>query len=73
MHPDTVPAARDQAADWGVGVFDACVGGGADNARAGSLTVLAGGLADLPPPARELRGVYEELVIDAGGSERARR
>ena len=44
VHPDTVLAARDMAAEWGVSVFDACVAGGADNARAGSLTVLAGGL-----------------------------
>ena len=66
VHPDTVLAARDQAAEWDVSVFDACVAGGADNARAGSLTVLAGGLADMPPEARGLLDVYAATLIDAG-------
>ena len=66
VHPDTVVAARDRTADWGVAVFDACVAGGAENARAGSLTVLAGGLTEMPLAARELLDVYAELVIDAG-------
>ena len=66
VHPDTVLAARDRAAEWGVEVFDACVAGGADNARAGNLTVLAGGLADMGPAARQLLEVYAGTVIDAG-------
>ena len=66
VHPDTVLAAREVAAGWGVSVFDACVAGGADNARAGSLTMLAGGLAEMPAAARGLLDVYGELVIDAG-------
>ena len=66
VHPDTVLAARDTAAEWGVAVFDACVAGGADNARGGSLTVLAGGLADMPATARELLDVYAGKIIDAG-------
>ncbi len=66
VHPDTVLAARDVAAEWGVPVFDACVAGGADNARAGSLTVLAGGLDDMPPAAREVLDVYAGTLIDAG-------
>ena len=66
VHPDTVLAARDQAADWGVSVFDACVAGGADKARAGSQTVLAGGLADMPTPALELLDIYADTIIDAG-------
>ena len=66
VHPDTVLEARDAAAEWGVAVFDACVAGGADNARAGSLTVLAGGLTGMPATARELLDLYGELVIDAG-------
>ena len=66
VHPDTVLAARDDAAEWGVPVFDACVAGGADNARAGSLTVLAGGLDDMPPAAREVLDVYAGTLIDAG-------
>ena len=66
VHPDTVLAARDAAAEWGVPVFDACVAGGADNARAGTLTVLAGGLDDMPPAAREVLDVYAGTLIDAG-------
>jgi 3-hydroxyisobutyrate dehydrogenase-like beta-hydroxyacid dehydrogenase len=66
VHPDTVLAARDVATEWGVPVFDACVAGGADNARAGNLTVLAGGLDEMPPAARELLDVYAGTLIDAG-------
>ena len=66
VHPETVLAARDTAAQWGVAVFDACVAGGADNARAGDQTVLVGGLADMPPPARRLLEVYAGKLIDAG-------
>ena len=66
VHPDTVLAARDVAAEWGVAVFDACVAGGADNARTGSLTVLAGGLDEMPPAAREVLSVYAGTLIDAG-------
>ena len=66
VHPDTVLAARDVAAEWGVSVFDACVAGGADNARAGTVTLLAGGLDEMPPAARELLDIYAGTVIDAG-------
>ena len=66
VHPDTVLAARDDAAEWGVPVFDACVAGGADNARTGSLTVLAGGLDEMPPAAREVLSVYAGTLIDGG-------
>ena len=66
VHPDTVLAARDAAAEWGVSVFDACVAGGADNARAGTQTVLVGGLDEMPPAARELLDVYAGTIIDAG-------
>ena len=66
VHPDTVLAARDVAAEWGVPVFDACVAGGADNARAGSLTVLAGGLGDMPPAACGVLDTYAGTLIDAG-------
>lgn len=66
VHPDTVLDARDVAAERGVPVFDACVAGGAGNARAGSLTVLAGGLGDMPPAARALLDIYAGTLIDAG-------
>ncbi|MCY3616415.1 MAG: NAD(P)-dependent oxidoreductase [Acidimicrobiaceae bacterium] len=66
VHPATVLAARAAATEWGVTVFDASVAGGAGNAREGNLTVLAGGLADMPPAARELLEVYAGTLIDAG-------
>ena len=66
VHPDTVLAARAAATDWGVAVFDASVAGGAGNAREGNLTVLAGGLADMPAAAREVLDVYAGTLIDAG-------
>ncbi len=66
VHPDTVLAARAAATEWGVAVFDACVAGGADNARAGTVTVLAGGLTDMPPAAREMLDIYAGTLIDAG-------
>ena len=66
VHPDTVLAARTAAAEWGVAVFDASVAGGADDARKGNLTVLAGGFADMPPAARELLKVYAGTLIDTG-------
>ncbi len=66
VHPDTVLAARDAAAEWGVALFDASVAGGPENARAGSLTVLAGGLAGMPSAARELLDAYAGTLIDAG-------
>ena len=66
VHPDTVRAAREEASGWGVPVFDACVAGGADNARAGSLTVLAGGLDEMPQAARALLDVSAGTLIDAG-------
>ena len=57
VDPHTVLRARDTAAEWGVAVFDACVAGGADIARSGNQTVLAGGLADMALDARELLDV----------------
>ena len=66
VHPDTVLAARDAAAEWGVPVFDACVAGGADSARAGSLTVLAGGLDEMPPAARAVLDACAGTLVDAG-------
>ena len=66
VHPDTVLAARAAASEWGVAVFDACVAGGADKARAGDQTVLAGALDDMPPAARMMLDVYAGTIIDAG-------
>ncbi len=66
VHPDTVLAARAAASEWGVAVFDACVAGGADKARAGDQTVLAGALDDMPPAARAMLDVYAGTIIDAG-------
>ena len=66
VHPDTIQAARDRAAAWGVPLFDACVAGGAASARTGDLILLAGGLGEMPGPARALLDVYAAHVIDAG-------
>ena len=66
VHPDTIRAARDRAASWGVPLFDACVAGGAASARTGDLILLAGGLGEMPGPARALLDVYAAHVIDAG-------
>lgn len=66
VHPDTIRAARDRAAAWGAPLFDACVAGGAASARTGDLILLAGGLGEMPGPARALLGVYAAHVIDAG-------
>ena len=66
VHPDTIRAARDRAASWGAPLFDACVAGGAASARTGDLILLAGGLSEMPGPARTLLGVYAAHVIDAG-------
>ena len=66
VHPDTIRAARHRAAAWGVPLFDACVAGGAASARTGDLILLAGGLGEMPGPARALLDVYAAHVIDAG-------
>ncbi len=66
VHPDTILAARDAAAPWGVAVFDACVAGGPDAALTGSQTVLAGGLAEMDDRVRGLLDTYAAKIIDAG-------
>ncbi len=64
--PEAVQAQAAAAQPWGGRVFDACVAGGAHNARAGTLAILAGGLADMGDQARELLEVYGSIVIDGG-------
>lgn len=66
VHPDTIRDARRRAAAWGAELFDACVAGGAASARTGDLILLAGGLNEMPGPARALLDVYAARVIDAG-------
>lgn len=66
VHPETVTAAHEVAAAWGVPLFDACVAGGDTQARAGTQTVLAGGVADMDDVTLELLEVYAKRVIDAG-------
>lgn len=66
VNPDTIRAARRRAAAWGAELFDACVAGGAASARTGDLILLAGGLGEMPGPARALLDVYAARVIDAG-------
>lgn len=66
VHPETMRSARETAAKWDVGVFDACIAGGAAAAEQGELVIFAGGLGDLPAPARALLEVYGSKIIDAG-------
>ncbi len=64
--PDTVIEARSLAAEWGSEVFDACVAGGAVQARTGSQTVLVGGLEEMPVDAVALLNIYADEIITAG-------
>lgn len=66
VHPDTMMWARDTAAEWGVPLFDACVAGGADNARAGTQMVLAGGVDEMPDVVSELLAIYARTIVAAG-------
>jgi 3-hydroxyisobutyrate dehydrogenase-like beta-hydroxyacid dehydrogenase len=59
-------AAVATAARWRVRVADAGVAGGERNARAGTQTLLVGGLAELDPAARALLEIYSETIIAAG-------
>ncbi len=66
VHPDTMVAARNTAAPWGVAVHDVCVAGGWDAAAAGDLTLFVGGADEMTPGVRDLLGVYGSNVIAAG-------
>jgi len=66
VHPDTMRAARDLAAPWGVAVHDANVAGGETAADDGTLVVFVGELGSLPPRAREVIEIYGDHIIDAG-------
>lgn len=66
VHPDTILEAQATAARWGVAVFDASVAGGDANARAGTQTMLVGGMADMNDATRGLIEIYGETIIDAG-------
>ena len=66
VHPDTIIEARHRTDQWGVALFDACVAGGAVQARAGMQTVLAGGLDEMDETALGLLDIYAEKIIDAG-------
>jgi 2-hydroxy-3-oxopropionate reductase len=66
VHPDTILEARATAARWGVPVFDASVAGGDANARAGTQTLLVGGMAEMNDATRALIEIYGETIIDAG-------
>lgn len=66
VHPDTILQAQATAARWGVPVFDASVAGGDANARAGTQTMLVGGMADMNDATLRLIEIYGETIIDAG-------
>lgn len=64
--PETVLAAHAQAAEWGIALHDACVAGGFLAAATGDLLVLAGGLDEMDPAARDLLHRYGNRVVGAG-------
>ncbi|MEE9415957.1 MAG: NAD(P)-binding domain-containing protein [Acidimicrobiales bacterium] len=64
--PATVTAAAQTAQGWGAKVFDACVAGGADNARIGELAIFAGGVDDMAQEVRDLLDIFGSKVIAAG-------
>jgi 3-hydroxyisobutyrate dehydrogenase-like beta-hydroxyacid dehydrogenase len=66
VHPDSILEAQATAARWGVAVFDASVAGGDANARAGTQTMLVGGMAEMNDATRGLIEIYGETIIDAG-------
>lgn len=66
VHPDTIRAEHAAVAPWGVALFDASVAGGDRQARAGTQTVLVGGLGAMNDATRGLIDIYGETVIDAG-------
>lgn len=66
VHPDTILDARETAARWGVALFDACVAGGDANARAGTQTMLVGGMAEMDDATLALVEIYGETIVDAG-------
>jgi 3-hydroxyisobutyrate dehydrogenase-like beta-hydroxyacid dehydrogenase len=66
VHPDTIQAARQTAAAWGIPLFDACVAGGVVQASDGTLIMLVGGLAAMDDDTRALVDIYGATVVDAG-------
>lgn len=66
VSPQTMRSVHEQAAGWGVPLFDACVAGGAENARAGEQLVLAGGVDDMNDEVLGLLDIYAQRVINGG-------
>lgn len=66
VKPATVVDLANRAAAQGVTVIDAAVTGGADGARNGRLTCMAGGDADAIDRARPLLSAYCSKIVHAG-------
>jgi len=66
VSPETISWACATAREWGVELFDACVAGGADAAKAGEVVVLAGGVSAMNEATVALLDIYGTLVINGG-------
>ncbi len=64
--PDTARDLAERAATYGIGLIDAQVSGGPDRARAGTLTVMAGGDADVMARADDYLRTIANNVVHAG-------
>jgi 3-hydroxyisobutyrate dehydrogenase-like beta-hydroxyacid dehydrogenase len=75
VHPDTCTRLATLAARRGVGLIDAPVSGGAPQAEAGKLLVMAGGPADLVERVRPVFETYGSPVVhlgEVGAGQRAK-
>jgi 3-hydroxyisobutyrate dehydrogenase-like beta-hydroxyacid dehydrogenase len=66
IHPDTCVALARRAAERGVTLIDTPVSGGGDVARAGKLTVMAGGPADAIERCRPVIESFSSLLVHLG-------
>jgi len=66
VQPETVIAMAEAATAHGVGVFDACITGGAAAAAQGTLTVIAGGDAAYAEKARPMFDAFAKKVVATG-------
>jgi 3-hydroxyisobutyrate dehydrogenase len=66
IHPDTCRALAAEAAAKGIGLLDAPVSGGGPAAAAGTLTVMAGGAADVLAAARPVFESFAGVIVHLG-------
>jgi 3-hydroxyisobutyrate dehydrogenase-like beta-hydroxyacid dehydrogenase len=67
VHPATCLVLAERVKDLGVNILDAPVSGGAVAARNGSLTVIAGGEAEILERCRTMLSTYAEHILHVGG------